>query len=70
MVRLLIEWPPCDIGQVPLPDSLGATKALHFPVAVMPERHANRLATATTEPGQDTAIREVLFVNVSRAAPL
>src|SRR5712672_2164955 len=34
----------------------GATTSLHFPVAVMPERNANRLAPATTEPGRDTAI--------------
>jgi hypothetical protein len=32
-----------------------------FPVAVMLERHANRLAPAMTEPGPDTAIREVLL---------
>src|SRR5216683_5848216 len=28
-----------------------AATSLHFPVAVMPERNANRLAPATTEPG-------------------
>jgi hypothetical protein len=43
-----------------LPDSFGATMApprhLHFAVAVMPERNANRLAPATTGPGRDTAI--------------
>jgi len=34
----------------------GAATSLHFPVAMMPERNANRLAPATTEPGRDTAI--------------
>jgi hypothetical protein len=46
----------------------GAATSLYFPVAVMPKRNANRLAPAT--PGQVTAIREVLVVNISRAAPL
>jgi hypothetical protein len=48
----------------------GAATSLHFLLAVMPERNANRLAPATTEPGQDTAIRGVLVMNISRAAPL
>ncbi|MEA2867356.1 MAG: hypothetical protein QOE39_2071, partial [Bradyrhizobium sp.] len=34
--------------------SNGAATSLHFPVAVTPERNANCLAPATTEPSQDT----------------
>jgi hypothetical protein len=46
----------------------GAATSLHFPVAMMPERNANRLAPATTEPGRDTAIPgEVLVMKISAA---
>jgi hypothetical protein len=46
----------------------GAATSLHFPVAAMPERNANRLAPATTEPGRDTAIPgEVLVMKISAA---
>jgi hypothetical protein len=50
--------------------NLGAATSPQFPVAVMPEKGANRLAPATTERTTTRLSVEVLVANVSRAAPI
>ena len=52
------------------PDRVQYVAAVRHQRDLIPSERRGRPAPATTEPGQDTAIREALFVNISRAAPL